>query len=106
MHPILVPPGAAAVPVRFVAPATWADIRGGLDAPSRAFADAAGFEPGAGRHLLLPGPDGGLAGVLFGLDAEDHPARDPFLAGRLPRLLPAGAHRVVEQRGGGGRAGR
>jgi leucyl aminopeptidase len=101
MHPILVPPGAATVPVRFVTPATWADIRGGLDAPARAFADAAGFEPRAGRHLLLPGPDGGLAGVLFGLDAEDHPARDPFLAGRLPGLLPKGIYRFVDSPGEG-----
>src|SRR6267378_1201583 len=99
MHPIFVSPGAAAVPVRFVTPATWADIRAGLDAPARAFADAAGFEPRAGRHLLLPAPDGGLAGVLFGLDAEDHPARDPFLPGRLPGLLPKGAYRFVDPPG-------
>ena len=99
MHPILVPPGAAAVPVRFVTPATWADIRAGLDAPARAFADAAGFEPRAGRHLLMPAPDGGLAGVLFGLDAEDNPARDPFLPGRLPGLLPKGTYRFVDPPG-------
>jgi len=99
MHPIFVPPGAAAVPVRFVTPATWADIRAGLDAPARAFADAAGFEPRAGRHLLMPAPDGGLAGVLFGLDAEDNPARDPFLPGRLPALLPKGTYRFVDAPG-------
>ena len=99
MHPIFVPPGAAAVPVRFVTPATWADIRAGLDAPARAFADAAGFEPRAGRHLLMPAPDGGLAGVLFGLDAEDNPARDPFLPGRLPGLLPKGTYRFVDPPG-------
>ena len=99
MHPIFVPPGAPAVPVRFVTPATWADIRAGLDAPARAFADAAGFEPRAGRHLLMPAPDGGLAGVLFGLDAEDNPARDPFLPGRLPALLPKGTYRFVDPPG-------
>ena len=38
-----------------------ADVRARLDAPARAFADAAGFEPKAGRHLLLPGQRGPAA---------------------------------------------
>src|SRR5690242_4791939 len=78
MHPIFAAPGAAAVPIRCVTAATWPAIRDGLDASARAFADTAGFEPRAGRHLLLPAPDGSLSGVLFGIDAEDKPARDPF----------------------------
>ena len=60
---------------------------------ARAFADAAGFEPRAGRHLLLPAPDGALAGVLFGLDADDNPARDPFAAGSAAR--PAAERHVT-----------
>src|SRR3982074_446590 len=100
MHPIFVAPHASgAGGIRCAPPATWADIRAGLDAPARAFADAAGFEPRAGRHLLMPAPDGGLAGVLFGLDAEDNPARDPFLPGRLPALLPKGTYRFVDAPG-------
>src|ERR1700692_3420833 len=99
MHPILVAPGAARVPFRWATAASWADIRAGLDAPARAFADAAGFEPRAGRHLLLPAADGGLAGVLFGLAAEDNPARDPFLPGRLPGLLPKGTYRFADPPG-------
>ena len=70
---VFVSPGSATrtVPVTFVTAATWSEARDRLEARSRAFADAAGFEPRAGRHLLLPGPDGGLAGVLFGLEDAD-----------------------------------
>jgi len=97
MHHIFATAGdAAATPIRFVTAATWADIRAALDVPARAFADAAGFEPKAGRHLLLPAQDGALACVLFGLDAPQSPARDPFAAGRLPGLLPAGIYRFAD----------
>ncbi len=99
MHPTFAAPGTAAVPIRCVSAATWPAVRAGLDPAARAFADAAGFEPRGGRHLLLPAPDGSLAGVLFGLDAEDKPARDPFAAGRLPGLLPDGTYRLLDASG-------
>ena len=57
MHPAFLParPGGR---VRFrllsLTPSTWAGIRERLDSRERTFADAAGFEPKAGRHLLLP----------------------------------------------------
>src|SRR5262249_37634497 len=88
--------GAPPTPIRFVTAAPWGDIRAALAVPARAFADAAGFEPKAGRHLLLPAQDGALACVLFGLDAPQSPARDPFAAGRLPGLLPAGIYRFAD----------
>jgi leucyl aminopeptidase len=99
MHPIFAAPGAVAVPVRCVTAATWPSIRAGLDAPARAFADAAGFEPRAGRHLLLPAFDGGLSAILFGCDAEDKPARNPFAAGQLAGLLPDGTYRLIDPPG-------
>jgi leucyl aminopeptidase len=99
MHSIFAVPGAAAVPVRCVTTATWPAIREGLDAAARAFADAAGFEPRAGRHLLLPASDGSLSAVLFGVDAEDKPARNPFAAGQLPGLLPDGTYRLIDSPG-------
>ena len=83
-----------ATPIWFVTAANWAEVRAQLGASARDFADAAGFEPKAGRHLLLPGADGVL-GVLFGLDAADAPAGDPFLPGRLPDLLPKGTYRFA-----------
>ena len=94
MHPIFFPRGeVAAVPVTFVTPATWGEVRPVLDTRARTFADAAGFEPKPGRHLLLPGPDGGLAGVLFALEAADDPARDLFRPGALAGIVPNGAYR-------------
>ena len=60
---------------------------------ARAFADAAGFEPRAGRSVLLPG-NGGLAGVLFGIEAADE-LKDPFLPGLLSPSLPPGVYRFA-----------
>jgi leucyl aminopeptidase len=92
-----VTPGSAtaAVPVTFVTAATWTQARERLDANSRAFAAAAGFEPRAGRHLLLPGGDGGLAGVLFGLENADDAGKDLLRPGALPALLPEGTYRFA-----------
>jgi leucyl aminopeptidase len=83
---------ANAVPIWFVTPENFAELRARLDANAVAYADAAGFEPKAGRHLLLPGSAPSLAGVLFGLEGTAEP-KDPFLPGRLAGLLPDGAYR-------------
>jgi leucyl aminopeptidase len=84
---------ADAIPIWFVTAASYPEVRQRLDAPARAFADAVGFEPKAGQHLLLPGK-AGIGGVLFGLEAADD-AKDLFLAGRLPQHLPAGIFRFA-----------
>ena len=89
----LLPADPAAIPVWCVdAPAYEA-----LDLPETAktFARATGFQPKPGRTALLPDAEGRLAGVLLGLDAggAEHP--DPFLAGKLPGLLPPGAYRLA-----------
>src|SRR5499433_3084106 len=97
MHPVFLPRGhsATTVPVTFVNAATWRDLRERLDAPARAFADAAGFEPKAGRHLLIPAADGALAGVLFGIEASDDAGIDRFRPGQLADALPAGTYRFA-----------
>ena len=96
MNSIFVARGTAdAVPIWFVTAATYADVRARLDAEARAFADAAGFEPKAGRHLLLPGKNG-LGGVLFGIEANGD-VKDLFLPGRLPQLLPDGVYRFANE---------
>jgi leucyl aminopeptidase len=94
MHPVFFPRGREpAKPVTFVTASNWAELRVGLDERARAFADTAGFEPRPGRYLLLPGPDGSLAGVLFGLERPDDAGKDLFRPGALATLLPAGSYR-------------
>jgi len=96
MDPVFVERGtAAAIPIWFVTAATYADVRARIGADACAFADAAGFEPKAGRHLLLPGKDR-LGGVLFGLEAADE-TNDLFLPGRLTQHLPDGVYRFANE---------
>jgi leucyl aminopeptidase len=84
---------AAAIPIWFVTAATYKDVRERLGAGARAFADAAGFEPKPGQYLALPG-EGGLSGILFGLE-NGGDAKDLFLPGRLPQQLPGGVYRFA-----------
>jgi len=81
------------IPVALVTPDTWRDAAGLLSPLGADFAAAQGFRAEPGRILAVPGPDGSLAGVLFGNDAGT--ARpDPFLAGRLATGLPPGDYRL------------
>ena len=84
---------AAAIPIWFVTAANYPEVRERLSAGVRAFADAAGFEPKPGQYLALPG-EGGLGGILFGIEAADD-AKDLFLPGRLSQLLPDGVYRFA-----------
>jgi leucyl aminopeptidase len=79
------------VPILFATEESWPAVRQSLPAEAGRFADAAGFEPRPGQHLLLPGGPTGISAVLFGLPRL--PDHDPFLPGRLPGVLPAGVYR-------------
>ncbi len=96
MGSIFVARGTAdAIPIWFVTAATYPEVRDRLGAEACAFADAAGFEPKSGRHLLLPGKKA-LGGVLFGLEGADE-TKDPFLPGRLAQHLPDGVYRFANE---------
>ncbi len=96
MHPAFVSAGGATpTPIWFVTSDTWPQVRDGLSATARRFAETAKYEPKAGASLLLPGADGALSGVLFGLEPASKPEKDRFLPGRLPGLLPAGTYRFA-----------
>jgi leucyl aminopeptidase len=93
MPSIFTTSGSAAIPIWFVTAVNYNEVSERLPAGARAFADAAGFEPKPGRYLALPG-EGGLSGILFGLENADD-AKDLFLPGQLPQLLPSGGYRFA-----------
>lgn len=86
---------ADAVPIFFVSAETWPQVRADLSPAAAAFAIACDFEPTPGRLLILPSAEGGIAGVLFGLEGEDAKSRDLFLPGRLATSLPGGVYRFA-----------
>jgi leucyl aminopeptidase len=97
MHPVFLAHGEAAnaVPIWFVTMAGWEDGGGPLDAPTRVFARAAGYEPRPGNHLLVPGANSKLGGVLFGIENPEAAAKNLFLPGKLADLLPSGTYRFA-----------
>jgi leucyl aminopeptidase len=92
MHAAFADPAASipSIPILFATAESWPAVRQSLAATGQ-FADAAGFEPKPGQHLLLPGGATGISAVLFGLPPP--PDHEPFLPGRLPGVLPAGVYR-------------
>lgn len=91
-------PSTPAIPVHLVSRDGWPVMAQTLPAKQRAFSEAAGFKAKAGALLLLPGDDGALAQVLFGLGDKDI-ASDPFRLGSLPGLLPDGVYRFANVTG-------
>ncbi|HXT07082.1 MAG TPA: leucyl aminopeptidase family protein [Roseiarcus sp.] len=79
-----------AIPIWFVSPQNFAAVRDEVGAVASGFAEACGFEPKPGKLQLLPGPEGRLAGALFGEDPSD-----PLQAGKLATGLPPGIYRFA-----------
>jgi leucyl aminopeptidase len=92
MHPLLTTDVSSARPIWLTTPDDWPALSAALDPALAAFAEAAGFKPEPGRHLLLPGPEGTGGGLLFGLGGPD---RDRLIAGKLAEVLPAGTWRFA-----------
>jgi leucyl aminopeptidase len=71
----------------------------GLSASQLRWIEASGFKGNAKQQALLPGPDGGIAGVLLGMG--DWAAGEPsgpseLLLGQLAQTLPAGSYRLQQ----------
>jgi leucyl aminopeptidase len=97
---VLVPAGTRkkSVPIWLTRYARWAR-EAPLSAMQRAWVEAQGFRPAARKHLLLPGAEGELAGVVLGLGEArgNDPMDRPELAlGQLPPVLPAGLYHLAD----------
>ncbi len=92
MHPAFAAAGTPAKPIWFVTPESFEQTCAGFEAATKSFIAAAGYEPKAGRHLIIS--DKGQVGVLFGLEGGKD-AKDPFLPGKLAEVLPPGTWRFA-----------
>jgi leucyl aminopeptidase len=88
-------PAASPIPITFATKATWDAICARLPAEARQFAIGNGFSAKPGACLTLPGADGKIARVVFGLEEETSKGHDPFRPGQLPGLLPPGVYRFA-----------
>jgi leucyl aminopeptidase len=95
MHSAFAKASAQAIPVWFVTKTDLDAVLGKLDAQARPFAKASGFEAKPGQHVLLPGKQGALAGVLFGLEGARDSQTDLFRPGKLADVLPPGIYRFA-----------
>src|SRR5262245_56816703 len=67
-----------------------------LTEAQRAWVEAAGFKGSGNKHLLIPGKDGAIGGVAFGIgEARDPMARPELLLGLLAGALPPGLYHVA-----------
>ncbi|KMO23316.1 cytochrome C oxidase subunit II [Methylobacterium indicum] len=95
----LLPATEAATPIRCVDAAGWPAVLAALPPLAAAFAQASGFEAKPGRIALLPGADGRLETVLFGIEDKNKGKGDAFAVGRLPDALPEGTYRLADYPG-------
>ena len=86
--------GAKAIPIWLVTKAKEDKDLAELGAPARAWLEATGWKPAAGRHALLPDANGRIAGVVLGLGGEED-GGGPLALGVLPGVLPEGDYRLA-----------
>ncbi|WP_091736252.1 leucyl aminopeptidase family protein [Phenylobacterium immobile] len=82
----------SATPIHAIGPDKLEAALGALHPLARAMATQAKFEAKAGQALAIPGEDGGVDRILFGLGAK----ADPWSFRGLPTKLSSGAYRIAE----------
>jgi leucyl aminopeptidase len=87
------------IPIWLVRDAGWVR-EAPLSATQKAWVEAQGFKGAARKHLLLPGPDGALAGAVLGLGevrGNDPMDRPELAVGHLAGVLPPGCYHLAEE---------
>jgi leucyl aminopeptidase len=93
------PTGAPDIPIYFVGSA-GPEALGALDDVQKAWLAAQKFAGAAKRHVLIPGADGRISSVAFGLgDGRQGEPSGPseLLTGVLAPVLPVGAYRIASE---------
>ena len=88
--------GRPAISIHGVTPQSLAALRSTLAPIAAGYVEACGYKAEPGQVLLVPGETGALACVLFGVEPMQGRRRDPFLAGKLPGLLPEGIYSLAD----------
>jgi leucyl aminopeptidase len=89
MHDVLISAAETRpIPVHAVFEEDWEGWKG----PGRAFAQAQDFKGGAGKLVLVPGEDGGLGAVVYGMGKRADP--DAMAMRGLPSRLPGGDYEL------------
>ena len=79
--------------INFVDEKTWLEFSQKLTPTVANYAQKIGFDAKPGSLFFAPSIDNEPACVFFGADQKDTKKSDPFLAGKLVALLPAGLYR-------------
>ncbi len=99
---VLLEPGksAAGIPIWLAPVDGWKEALAHLSREHIAWLEANGFDGAARRHVLLPGADGAIAGVVLGTGDRgadgSNGVASATLVGTLAAALPAGTYRLAE----------
>lgn len=96
MHAAFAVPSSAAIPLDLVTAAGLSDWLGAQEDRVRRLAEAVGFKGEAGKVLVVPGPDGGIATAVAGVGE----GKDGFVLASLPGALPPGDYALTNVPGG------
>ncbi len=85
---------AQSCPIYLVEESVFSSIVEDLSPTAQGYIAAVHFRHALGKVLLVPGPNGALEAVILCQGTGIN--HDPFLAGKLPSLLPEGIYHFVE----------